>query len=47
MTGQAVHGRDTTSGNVPEIENPVKTYSSPEKSAVIQRSGRMVNRIPG
>jgi hypothetical protein len=47
MTGWPVHGRDTTSGSVPEIENPVETYSSPEKSAVIQRSGRIVKRIPG
>jgi hypothetical protein len=47
MTGWPVHGRDTTSGSVLEIGNPVKAYSSPEKSAVIQRSGRIVNRIPG
>ncbi len=47
MTGQAVHGRDTTSGGVLEIGTPAEIYSSPEKSAVIQRSGRIVNRIPG
>jgi hypothetical protein len=47
MTGRAAGRRDTTSGSVLEIKNPDETYSSPEKSAVIQRSGRIVNRIPG
>jgi hypothetical protein len=47
MTDHAVHSRDTTSGSVLENGKRVKIYSSPEKSAVIQRSGRIVKRIPG
>jgi len=47
MTGQAAGSRDTATPSPLATENPAEIYSSPEKSAVIQRSGRIVNRIPG
>ncbi len=46
MTNGVVNCCDTTDHRALKMGNP-KDYSSPEKSAVIQRSGRMVNSTPG
>jgi hypothetical protein len=47
MAADGVSGRDTAYRGVLEISDARGIYSSSEKSAVSQRSGRIVNRIPG